>query len=65
MPEGKVKKIIADKGFGFIEGENGDIFFHHSALVGVAIESLREGESVKYDVGRGPKGPRAENVERG
>ena len=64
MPQGKVKKIISDKGFGFIEGDNGDIFFHHSALVSVAIEELREGESVSYDVGRGPKGPRAENVER-
>ena len=63
MPEGKVKKIISDKGFGFIEGESGDIFFHHSALVGIAIEELREGQEVKYDVGRGPKGPRAENVE--
>ena len=64
MPEGKVKKVISDKGFGFIEGEGGDIFFHHSALVGVAIEALREGEPVKYDVGRGPKGPCAENVKR-
>ena len=64
MPEGNIKKVIADKGFGFIEGERGDIFFHHSALVGVAIEALREGERVKYEVGRGPKGPRAENVER-
>ncbi len=64
MPDGTVKKVIADKGFGFIEGDNGDIFFHHSALIGVAIEALREGEKVKYEVGRGPKGPRAENVER-
>ena len=64
MAEGKVKKVISDKGFGFIDGEGGDIFFHHSALVGVAIEALQEGEQVKYDVGRGPKGPRAENVQR-
>ena len=34
MPEGAIKKLISDKGFGFIEGERGDIFFHHSALVG-------------------------------
>ena len=64
MPEGKIKKIVSDKGFAFIEGERGDIFFHHSALVGVAIEALQEGDLVKYDVGQGPKGPRAENVER-
>ena len=62
MPEGTIKKIIADKGFGFIEGDGGDIFFHHSALIGVAIEALREGQTVEYEVGRGPKGPRAENV---
>ncbi len=64
MPEGKIKKIVMDKGFGFIDGERGDIFFHQSALVGVAIEALREGELVVYDVGRGPKGPHAENVKR-
>ncbi len=62
MPEGKIKKIISDKGFGFIEGDRGDIFFHHSALVGTSIEQLREGQQVEYEVGRGPKGPRAENV---
>ncbi len=64
MPEGKIKKIIADKGFGFIEGDGGDVFFHHSALVDVAIEALQEGDNVKYTIGSGPKGPRAENVER-
>ena len=62
MPQGKIKKVIADKGFGFIEGERDDIFFHHSALVGIAIETLQEGQQVEYEVGRGPKGPRAENV---
>ena len=62
MPEGTIKKVIADKGFGFVEGERGDIFFHHSALVGISIEQLREGQRVEYELGRGPKGPRAENV---
>lgn len=64
MAEGKVKKIIADKGFGFIEGDSGDIFFHFSALIDVQIEDLQVGERVSYDVGSGPKGPRAENVQR-
>jgi CspA family cold shock protein len=64
MPEGKVKKVVSDKGFGFIQGEGDDIFFHHSALVGVAIEELREGEPVKFEIGRGPKGLRAESIER-
>jgi CspA family cold shock protein len=63
MPQGTIKKVIADKGFGFIQGERGDdMFFHHSALEGIAIEALRVGQAVTYDVGRGPKGPRAENV---
>ena len=63
MPEGAIKKLVSDKGFGFIEGERGDVFFHHSALVGARIEELREGQRVQYEVGNGPKGPRAENVE--
>ena len=62
MPHGTVKKLLADKGFGFIEGERGDIFFHHSALEGTTIEALSVGQEVEYEEGRGPKGPRAENV---
>ena len=64
MPEGRIKKVIADKGFGFIESEDGDLFFHHSALIGVSIEALAEGESVEFTVGRSPKGPCAENIQR-
>ena len=62
MPQGTIKKVIAEKGFGFIEGQGGDIFFHHTALLGTSIEELREGQLVEYEEGRGPKGPRAENV---
>ena len=62
MAQGTIKKLITEKGFGFIAGDNGEIFFHHSALVGTTIEDLREGQSVEYEEGRGPKGPRAENV---
>ena len=62
MPQGTIKKLITDKGFGFIEGDEGASFFHHSSLVEVAIESLQEGQLVEYEVGSGPKGPRAENV---
>ena len=39
MPQGTIKKVIADKGFGFIDGEHGELFFHHSSLDGTAIES--------------------------
>ncbi len=62
MPQGPIKKIISEKGFGFIKGDRDEVFFHHSALVGVAIEELHEGQAVEYDEGQGPKGPRAENV---
>lgn len=62
MAEGTIKRIT-DKGFGFIEDGTGkDMFFHSSALDGVRFEELREGQQVSYNVGEGPKGPRAENV---
>jgi len=61
MPQGVIKKLT-DKGFGFIEGDRGDIFFHHSALQGASFDSLQEGQSVEYEEGQGPKGPCAENV---
>ena len=61
--EGTIKRIT-DKGFGFIEnGSDKDMFFHSSALEGVRFDELREGQRVSYDVGQGPKGPRAEHVQ--
>jgi len=39
-------------------------FFHQSAIYGEGIADLREGDSVEFEVGEGPKGPRAENVRR-
>ena len=62
MPQGTIKKLLADKGFGFIQGERGDLFFHHSSVEGTSIEVLQVGQAVTYDEGQGPKGPRAENV---
>lgn len=60
---GTIKKVIADRGFGFITGQDGrDVFFHRSVLQGVAFESLRQGQTVEFDVEQGPKGPRATNV---
>ena len=62
MAEGTIKRKT-DKGFGFIEDGTGkDMFFHSSALEGVQFDELREGQKVSYNVGQGPKGPRAENV---
>jgi CspA family cold shock protein len=56
-------KTLTGKGFGFIAGPDGqEYFFHQSACVGVPFDSLREGQAVTFDVGQGPKGPRAENV---
>ena len=62
MSQGVIKKLVSDKGFGFIDGECGELFFHHSAIQGASFETLREGQSVEYTEGRGPKGPRAESV---
>lgn len=62
MPQGTVKKLIADKGFGFIAGERGELFFHHSAVEGGAFDTMHEGQAVEYTEGRGPKGPRADSV---
>ncbi len=62
MPQGAIKKIVVDKGFGFIEGQPSDMFFHHSSVEGIAFEDLKEGQMVEYESGQGPKGPRAENV---
>lgn len=62
MAEGTIKKLT-EKGFGFIDTANGaDMFFHNSNLEGVSFEQLHEGQRVSYTEGRGPKGPRAENV---
>ena len=62
MAEGMIKRLT-NKGFGFINmGGDKDIFFHQSGLVDVEFEDLQEGQRVSFDEGRGPKGPRAENV---
>jgi CspA family cold shock protein len=62
MPQGTVKKLVSDRGFGFIEGERGELFFHHSAVQGTAFEALHEGQEVAYEEGQGQKGPRATSV---
>lgn len=62
MASGKIKKLVFDKGFGFIEGERGELFFHSSALENCRFDELREGQTVEYVEGEGPRGPRAENV---
>lgn len=63
--EGKIKRIIRKKGFGFIstlEGE--EVFFHHSDLVGADINHLEEDDAVQFILEKSDKGPRATQVQR-
>jgi CspA family cold shock protein len=54
---GKIRTVRVDKGFGFVKDETGkEYFFHRSAVYGEGLEDLREGDSVEFDVGEGPKG---------
>lgn len=65
MPEGSVKWFSDQKGFGFIEQENGeDIFVHHSAIEGSGFKTLSEGDRVTFEIGEGKKGPAAQNVRK-
>ncbi|MBL7170862.1 MAG: cold shock domain-containing protein [Candidatus Omnitrophica bacterium] len=61
--KGTIKKIIRERGFGFISAENGkEIFFHSSSLGGVSIDNLQEGTTVEFTTEEGPKGPKAADV---
>ena len=63
MAEGKVKWFNESKGFGFIENnEGGDVFVHYSAIQTPGFKTLKEGQSVSFDIVKGNKGPAAENV---
>ena len=57
---GTIKRLVSDKGFGFIAaGDGTEYFFHQSACTGTAFDQLREGQAVTFDKGQGPRG---ENV---
>jgi cold shock protein len=68
MPQGTIKKIVTDRGFGFISSGDNDVFFHHSSVVDQKFEELKEGQPVTYELVTGPdargrdKGPRATEV---
>lgn len=68
MPQGTIKKVVPDRGFGFISGERGDVFFHHSVVADQGFDQLQEGQPVEYEIEQGgggkgsSKGPRASSV---
>ena len=67
MATGQIKRLVRDRGFGFIrpEGASEDIFFHSSAVSGVLFDQLNEGQSVEFEREpdpRDPKRSRAVNI---
>ena len=64
MPDGTIKKVVADRGFGFIAADDGkEYFFHRTGVSGeVNFESLQGGEKVNFEIEASPKGPRANRV---
>ena len=66
MPKGTIRRLITDRGFGFITTEQGeDIFFHRNELQGVDYSSLRERQQVEFEVEQGPDGSCAVRVRLG
>ena len=62
---GTVKWFNAEKGFGFIQRDNGsDVFVHFSAIQGDGFKTLEEGQKVNFDITKGARGEQAENVTR-
>jgi CspA family cold shock protein len=60
---GTIKRLVSDKGFGFVAaGDGNEYFVHQSACNGVQFDDLQEGQAVTFERGQGPKGPRAEDV---
>jgi CspA family cold shock protein len=66
VQEGTVKWFSQEKGYGFIQPDDGseDVFVHYTAIAGSGFRSLEEGEKVTYEVAQGRKGPQAENVSK-
>ena len=63
MASGTIKRLVLDRGFGFIwDDGNGEYFFHRSAVRLGTFEGLREGQAVTFEIGHSPKGARAEDV---
>ena len=65
MSKGTVKWFNDQKGYGFIAVDGGkDVYVHHSAILGDGFKTLKEGESVEFEITKGPKGEQATNVKK-
>jgi len=65
MPQGRVKWFNEAKGYGFITQEGGeDVFVHYTAIQAQGFKTLAEGDTVEFEVTRGPKGLQASNVRK-
>lgn len=65
MHTGKIKKLVSDRGFGFIADTDGrEVFFHQSSLVETSFSDLTESQDVEFEVENSAKGPRAINVRK-
>ncbi len=63
MPSGTIKRLVRDRGFGFIRDDGGqEWFFHRSAVAQGAFDTLAEGQRVSFDEESSAKGPRAGNI---
>ncbi len=63
MHKGKIKKLVRDRGFGFISDTDGrEMFFHQTGLVETSFNALNEDQEVEFDVEKSDKGPRAINI---
>ncbi len=63
MHTGKIKKLVRERGFGFITDTDGrEIFFHQSSIIDTQFDTLNEEQKVEFEVEKSPKGPRAINV---
>jgi cold shock CspA family protein len=61
--QGKIQRVVRDRGFGFIRSSDGqEVFFHRNSLQQIDFDGLKDGEAVEFELERGEKGPRAANV---
>lgn len=64
MHTGKIKKLVRERGFGFINDTDGrEVFFHQSSVIDTQFDALKEDQGVQFEIENSPKGPRAINVQ--